>query len=162
MPRRLSSRGQSKYTKGFPMSFPAPTKGIWPEKPATRLSTPRAPRTSSDTFTSYPPPTTGRNTPVKFAPIAPVSIWAGETYQLIPALLDIEGNLQTPTEKLRYTSNNAKIFISDTGTISTNIPASQHSRRGSAVTATIQIHHGGINTFVPIVVRVDDSDTVSD
>jgi hypothetical protein len=146
------------------MSYPAPTKGLWPERSIGRPQQVRAQYiTKVDEFRPYPEPTTGVGIPVKFAPVEPISLFAGETHQLIPALLDIEGNLQTATERLRYVSNTpTKILVSDSGMISTNIPASQHSRRGSAVTATIQIHYGGINTFVPVVVRTDFNDIVSD
>jgi hypothetical protein len=145
------------------MSYPAPTQPLHPERREAIPQPPRAPRTAkTDEFVPYPPPTTGVGHPIKFAPIAPVNIWAGETYQLIPALWDVEGNLQTPAEKLRFVSNNPRVLVSDTGLISTNVPPTIHSRRGSSETATIQILHGGINTSVPIVVRTDFNDIVSD
>jgi len=144
------------------MSYPQPTKGLWPEKPNRPLP-PRVPRTSSpDEFVPYPPPTTGRGVPVKFVPIAPVTLSATETFQLNPALLDVEGKLQRPTERLRYVSNNPRIPVSDAGLITTNLPATTHSRRGASERGHIQVSHGVIDTLVEVLVRTDFDDIVSD
>jgi len=148
--------------KGSTMSYPQPTKGLWPEKPNRPLP-PRVPRTNSpDEFVPYPPPTTGRGIPAKFLPIAPVTLFATETFQLNPVLLDVEGKLQRPTERLRYASNNLRIPVSDAGLITTNLPATTHSRRGASERGHIQVSHGVIDTLVEVLVRTDFDDIVSD
>jgi hypothetical protein len=144
------------------MSYPQPTKALWPEKPNRSLP-PRVTRTSSpDEFVPYPPPTTGRGIPVKFAPLSPISIDAGDTHQIIAALVDVEDHLITPTEKLRYTSNNPKIHVSDGGLVTTNVPPTLVSRRGASEHGTIQIVHGGLSTLTSVTVRTDPNDLVSD
>jgi hypothetical protein len=100
--------------------------------------------------------------PAKFAPIAPVNIWAGQTHQLLPTLQDLTGSTQQPTERITYRSNNPRIHVSDTGLVTTNIPPSLVSRRGASEHANIQINHGGVYSIVDVTVSTYFDDVVSD
>jgi hypothetical protein len=146
------------------MSYPAPTKPLHPERRrAAQPLPPRAPRTSAgDGFVPYPAPTSGLGHPAKFAPIEAVVICARETHQLLPVLTDVTGATQQPTEPLRFTSNNPRIPVSDTGLVITACPPTLTSRRGASEHATIQVSHGSINTFVDVTVATDFNDVVSD
>jgi hypothetical protein len=147
------------------MSYPAPTQPLHPEKP--KYGTPpqqlRAQYTTKgDTFVPYPAPTTGVNVAVRFAPIAPVTIYAGQTHQLLPTLQDVTGATQQPTERITYRSNNLQIPVSENGLVITACNPPVFSRKGSSVHGNIQINHDGINILVDVTVVPYVDSVVSD
>jgi hypothetical protein len=144
------------------MSYPAPTKPLWPEKPSDRPALSK-PVKRPDLITQYPPPTSGKGIPVRFVAIKPVRLFAGQMHHLTtPVLQDAEGNVQQPTQRITYRSNNPQILVTDGGMIATNVPPTLVSRRGASMHGTIQVSHGSINTLVDVTVATDFDDIISD
>jgi hypothetical protein len=145
------------------MSYPAPTKPLHPERRAAQPLSYRSPRTSAgDEFVAYPAPTSGEGTPVRFAPIAPVTIYAGQTHQLLPTLEDVNGTTQRPTQRITYRSTSLQLPVSENGLLITACNPTVFSRKGASVHGNVVVSHGSINTTVDVTVTPYADDVVSD
>jgi hypothetical protein len=132
------------------MIYPLPTQPppLDPPKPKAKVAD----------HVPYPAVTTGRGVPARIAPIGLVKIGVGQTHQLEATLLDCVGNEQQPIERFRFTSNNPRIQVSDSGLLTTNLPPQLVSRSGTGETGIITITYGStipVSSLVNIYVSAD-------